>query len=234
MKGLLSPLAYEHVFEPYRGKSAFLACPPGNWGDMLISEATRQLFRHFGIQEVAIEEAEVIMHSGGGNMGPLYGICSTFREKLRQSAKDRPVVVLPQSWTGPDAFPAAKFFARETASLQYCPQAILAPDLALAYEMPATVPSATPNFPRGVFFRRDKEKTKVPDDNQGDPVSMSETLNAYLHLASDYECIHTNRLHFAVAALLAGRRVILYANSYHKNRGVFELWLRGRGCEWGE
>lgn len=40
----------------------------------------------------------------------------------------------------------------------------------------------------------------------------------------------TDRLHFAVAGLHAGREVTLVANDYHKNRSMHETWLAALGC----
>ena len=231
---LLMPSAYEHVFGPYQGKKVCLARAPGNWGDILIAATTHQLFAHFGIHAVGVDDAEIIMYCGGGNMGPLWPSCVAFRSKLLQEARNRPIVILPQSWTGSDGFPAVKFFTRETVSLRFCPQATLAPDLALAYELPENFLIHATKITKGIFFRTDREKVTVPPDNIGDPAIMAKNLDDYLLLASRYRHIHTNRLHFAVAGLLVGSRVTIYANSYHKNKAVFELWLRGRACEWGE
>jgi exopolysaccharide biosynthesis predicted pyruvyltransferase EpsI len=40
----------------------------------------------------------------------------------------------------------------------------------------------------------------------------------------------TDRLHFAIAGLHAGREVTLVANDYHKNRAMHETWLSHFGC----
>jgi exopolysaccharide biosynthesis predicted pyruvyltransferase EpsI len=53
---------------------------------------------------------------------------------------------------------------------------------------------------------------------------------AYLRLASRYEVIMTDRLHFAVAGILLDRKVVLLPNSYHKNASMYETWLSDLGC----
>lgn len=40
----------------------------------------------------------------------------------------------------------------------------------------------------------------------------------------------TDRLHFAIAGLHAGRDVTLLANDYHKNKSMHETWLADLGC----
>ena len=45
-------------------------------------------------------------------------------------------------------------------------------------------------------------------------------------LAGRHRRVVTNRLHFAIAALLQGRSAALTANGYHKNRSMFDTWLR--------
>jgi hypothetical protein len=139
--------------------------------------------------------------------------------------------VLPQTWTGPEDFAATQFFAREKMSLKYCPSAILAPDLGLAY-----LPDLVLDEPRheiGRFMRKDGERSQsVVPGNCGDPALMARTAEEYVRLASLYRVIHTDRLHFAIASMIAGREVHLYANSYFKNEAVYDLWLRERGCFW--
>jgi exopolysaccharide biosynthesis predicted pyruvyltransferase EpsI len=63
-----------------------------------------------------------------------------------------------------------------------------------------------------------------------DPVKLCRTPDEYLHLAARYESIVTDRLHFAICGLLLGRQVVLLPNSYHKNRSMYETWLRDLGC----
>ena len=59
---------------------------------------------------------------------------------------------------------------------------------------------------------------------------LAATAEDYVRLASRYRIVHTDRLHFAIAAMIAGRDAHLYANSYFKNEAIYHLWLKGRGC----
>lgn len=226
--------AFAHVFERWRGAAARVAWAPGNVGDRLIRAGAEELLRAFGIATAAGEGCDVVFWGGGGNMGDLYPAAKALRERARAEASARrvPFVVLPQSWTGPDVIAADVMFAREHCSLRFCPSAIIAPDLALGWNPQIALSPATRR--EGWFFRKDVEAAGLPPRNIGDPAAMAATAEELLRMAADYAVVHTNRLHFAIAAMIAGRRAVLYANSYFKCRAVYELWLHGRGCEWGE
>ena len=233
---ILEPAAYAHVFTRWRGAKACEFWGPGNVGDLLIRRGAEQLYAAYGITICGKDEKpDVVFYGGGGNMGPLYPGTRLTRLEARgvASAHGLPLIVLPQSWTGPDDLEADQFFARENRSLEYCPRAVLAPDLGLAYA-PA-IELHEPQHDVGWFMRDDCERHQ-PDvaTNCGDPAVLAATAEDYLRIASSYRVIHTDRLHFAIAAMIAGREAHLYANSYFKNEAIYHLWLRGRGCHWAE
>lgn len=226
---LLPVETWDEVFVPWAGKKVHLIVPPGNPGDQLIHAATRQLFRKHGIVEVTLPDAEVLMYAGGGNAGGQYAFAEWF---IPLFDSPLPKVVLPQTFkTSSKLLEKADIvWARDTTSVGVFPSARLTHDLSLAYR--ASV-SATHENPVGVFFRIDAEKTSVPENNLGDPGARCRTHHDYLMLAGKYKAIHTNRLHFAVAGLIMGCEVTLYANSYHKNLSVYERSLKSLGCKWG-
>ncbi|MFV0445602.1 MAG: iron-sulfur cluster assembly scaffold protein, partial [Planctomycetaceae bacterium] len=169
---------------------------------------------------------------GGGNMGSRYMRELEVRRRAVQDAVARgiPIVVLPQSWMSPEPGPFARAYVRERASLQHCPNGILAPDLALGYDYEPR--STGPTKERGLFLRRDSERRVSFQVGEQDPARMCRTPAKYLALASRYSHIITDRLHFAICGLLNRRRVTLLPNSYHKNRSLWETWLADLGCEW--
>lgn len=224
---------YNHVFGPFRGARVYFFTGHGNVGDDLIHAATRQLFRHYSIIEVGPDDhPEVAMYGGGGNMGHLYPSCKAIRTEVIGRLKC-PVIILPQSWSGPDDTRASRYYVRENVSLMYCPVAQLAPDLALCYDIGHSIRKTDPV---GVFFRQDVEGTidrhKSSLANLGDPTYLVKNYIEYVELAGRYRHIHTDRLHFAIAGMLAGSQVTLYPNSYHKNQAIYEMWLTGRNCTW--
>jgi exopolysaccharide biosynthesis predicted pyruvyltransferase EpsI len=232
---ILEPAAYAHVFDRWRGATIMQFWGPGNVGDLLIRHGAEQLFVAYDIKVTAdADSANVVFYGGGGNMGPLYPGTRLTRLEARTvaSAHGLPLVVLPQSWTGPEEFEADQFFARENRSLEFCPHAMLAPDLGLAYA--PTIQLDEPQHDVGWFMRADCERAQPGvAKNCGDPAILAATAENYVRMASCYRVVHTDRLHFAIAAMIAGREAHLYANSYFKNEAMYHLWLKGRGCQWG-
>lgn len=228
----LLPLdTWANVFEPWRGKRAqYVPAPGNNVGDRLIDAAALQLMEHFGVLDHA-GEPEVFLCAGGGNLGTRWWPeCAMERARVLHQAAGRPVVVLPQTYTGGDesrGFEAV--WVREAVSLAAWPGARFAPDLALAY---------TPRPVRawivsdGVFLRHDCKPERWAARDLGDPVALASTAGEYVAAASRFGQIITNRLHFAIAGLLAGREVFLVAGPYWKNRAVWEQSLASLGCLW--
>lgn len=89
-------------------------------------------------------------------------------------------------------------------------------------------------------FRLDAEACgrPIPEDNQDlsemftlGTQTRAQNLSAAKILLSQinqFDHISTNRLHVGIGALLLGKRVDFFANSYFKNRAVYELSIAGR------
>jgi exopolysaccharide biosynthesis predicted pyruvyltransferase EpsI len=193
-----------------------------------------QLFAAYGIRwsivschagSHALDGHDVLVFGGGGNMGTRY--TSNYDLRTRALATGLPVVILPQSFTSPEDRPFDRVYVRERTSLSFRRDAILAPDLALGLEWPAPPP---PTDDMGVYLRRDQERGGRKPLLARDPVRLARTPAEYLAIAARYRRIITDRLHFAVAGLHAGRQVTLVANDYHKNRSMHETWLADLGC----
>lgn len=220
------------VFEPLQGQQIGFVRPLGNVGDLLIEQATLQLFKHFNIQwrywspSEPLGNIQELAFGGGGNMGETYRSNWELRGACLETGL--PVTVLPQSFLGVENRPFHRVYVREKASLNFAPDATLAPDLALGL-IPETVPPAVRSL--GIFLRKDREAQDVAPWYSQDPVKLARTPEKYLYLASRYEILITNRLHMAVAGILQDRQVILLPNSYHKNSSLFETWLSDLGCE---
>ena len=230
---LLSPAAFAKVCEPLVGRRVGYIRPEGNVGDHLIEVAMLQLFAEYGIRwrlvspgtAAATDGLDLLAFGGGGNMGTRY----TGNHALRTQAlaTGLPVVILPQSFTSAEDRPFARVFVRERGSLALRPDGILAPDLALGL---ATAEPARPDRDLGVYLRRDQERGGRKPLFARDPVRLFCDPFRYLAFAARHRRIVTDRLHFAVAGLHAGRDVTLVANDYHKNRSMHETWLADLGC----
>ena len=233
-RALLGADAFEHVMARLVGSRVGYVQPVGHVGDALIELAMKQLFAEFGIRWLQLDlddpaEVDVVVFGGGGSMGRR----STENHTLRTRALGlgMPVVILPQSFTDREDRPFASVFVREQASLGLRTDGVLAPDLALGLVWPAAGP---PVQDLGILMRRDHERRGRLLQLARDPAALCNTPVETLALAARYRRIITDRLHFAIAGLHAGREVTLLPNNYHKNRSMHETWLAGLGCHFAE
>ncbi len=241
-EGLLPDTLFAPVLRLSQGKTVYYHKVAGNVGDDLIHAGAAQLFARFGIQMVdRPEAAEQVVLCGGGNLG-IWENCEREREKIYELCRRRkiPLILHPQSVAGPGVTLPEEVthrFVRDRYSQQLFPGARLAPDLALALHVPADADFIeAPAFPVGVFLRTDREGLFGDHkESLGDPRhAVERDWREYIRLASTFHHVITDRLHFGVSALLAGRRVTLLPNAYHKIRGVWEAWLKDLGCAWAE
>lgn len=239
---LLAPAYFELLFEGLMGKSVGFLPLDGNVGDLMIRTATMELFDFFDIKFHQITESELasgvlktsvdeIVISGGGNMGTLWP--DPYKQRRKSLDFGLPVTIFPQSFTRNDEETDCYkcVFVREIVSKNYHEDYILAPDTALGLSVPGKL--AEPVVETGLFLRNDIESCLGQNASALiDPINISSTIEEYLELASMFENIITDRLHFAIAGLIAGRHVTLLPNSYHKNRSMYQTWLEDLGCHW--
>ena len=232
---LLPDSAFSEVLDVLRGKKWAFFQLPGNVGDSMIEEGTRQLLGRNGIAMSKYsgsipEWAEGLLLSGGGNIGVVWD-CSGQRKAHFEQAGMRklPIVILPQSICCPkESIPEeAVVFVRDRISLEHYPKARLAPDMAFA--MTAEMSLYKPVRRKGVFLRSDCESV-FGSPFGTDPASIAGGWVEYIRLASENEEVVTDRLHFATCSILAGRKTTLVQNSYHKNQSMWETWLKDMGC----
>lgn len=233
-RALLGPDAFSHVMTPLVGRRVGYVRPVGHVGDAMIELAMAQLFAEFGVRWLTLDlddpaEVDTVVFGGGGSMGRR----STQNHAIRTQALSLglPVVILPQSFTDREDRPFASVFVREQASLGLRSDGTLAPDLSLGLAWSAAGP---PTQDLGILMRRDHERTGRLLQLARDPVALCDTPAETLALAARYRRIITDRLHFAIAGLHAGRDVTLLPNNYHKNRSMHETWLSGLGCHFAE
>lgn len=81
-------------------------------------------------------------------------------------------------------------------------------------------------------FRSDQESCRPTIERVLDPpirvqdISKSaESLSDFVTIARNAKKIYTDRLHVAILGTILGKNISFYDNSYHKNRGVYELSL---------
>jgi exopolysaccharide biosynthesis predicted pyruvyltransferase EpsI len=254
---LIAPELFAPAFEPLRGKRIAYVSLPGNWGDRLIDQGAFEMFDHFGVtvadvgpfyhhNQVAPPEAEVCQHphihgmrpklegidcivlAGGGSMGTCYLESGAIRTHLRSFGV--PIVVMPSTFTNPDPHVDhyAQAYVRENGSLIHHPKGVLVPDLALAVTHSLAGP---PSRPGGLFLRQDGEALYGHLPSAANPHARI-SLAEYLAMAERQNYIITDCLHFAIAGLYFQRDVTLLPGAIHKNRSMWETWLRDLGVKW--
>jgi len=256
---LLSLDHWTDLFAPMRGKRlGYVRGELGNVGDTLQERALFELVKLFGLDCTWLgpvaecrepwdweledgrwngrtDDVDALLLFGGGNMGIKGG---SARIRARASRLGLPITILPNSWRAAETVPnCVRYTAREHGSQAYCPQAEVFPDLALSLDWNNDLANRPPRKPHGVFLRCDKEARfadALPGVNQGPPFGLvgKRDVSGYVALAARYRIIVTDALHFSICGLACGRKVYLLPGTYHKNRSMYESWLRDLGCHW--
>lgn len=226
---------FDHIFAQFSGKFVSVVEGWGNVGDKFIFQSTRQLLDEYKVLYEVIGEpndvrGEACLLFGGGNLGSNYFAECDIRERFASAAEAKgiPTVVLPQSIMKPVSRRYSQVFIREPYSMLLYNGGMIAPDLAMGYDFNLY---QEPLHDLGIFLRRDGEAQHAKH-NYPDPAIIAPTVLEYFTLAGMYKKIITDRLHFAICALYHKRDVTLLPNSYHKNRGMWEMWLEPLGCKW--
>jgi exopolysaccharide biosynthesis predicted pyruvyltransferase EpsI len=243
MMPTLLPLdRFAPVFEPFSGRKIGLVDGEGNVGDRLLYAATRQLLRHFGLKWVTFHpfydrredfDLDCLLLFAGGSMGSDFMPARAIRKSAL--ATGLPCSILPQSFITADesSLPWERVFVRERASLAHSSGGVLVPDVALGYDFPEPPP---PEHGRVVCLRLNGHsafpKKRYP--KKFDPAEWCYSPEQYVDFAAQYRHIITDRLHLAIIGLGLGRRVTLLPVAYHKNRSMYETWLKDLGCEWAD
>lgn len=237
---LLPSDRYKEVFEPLRDKKVVLYRTPEDIGDYFTHQATLQLCQVYNVQCTVIpypdrpdtlpEGTEIVLVPGGASMGSKY---TEIVERRQQTlGYQLPVVVLPQTYQGLEDMPYTKVYVQETGSLQYNPDAVVAPPLVLAYNPGRRDDSEPPKWNIGVFLRQDAEGMFKDQPNQGDPYRLFSEPEELLSHIAQYEKIRTDRVIIAILALMLKRHVRLLPNASHENQSIYKEWLKDLGCRW--
>jgi exopolysaccharide biosynthesis predicted pyruvyltransferase EpsI len=232
----------------------FLYFPnPGNAGDSLIGCATIQLFEELNLNYVLCNQllrcnGKTLVYGGGGNLVPLYPYCKRFLEENKDNNND--IIILPQTIVGHEDLLQSlgknvTIIARELKSyhhllqhMQHKENIFIADDLALHINIKLL--HIHPKIGKGTLnaFRLDKESTctSIPEDNvdvsnkfslgTSDMNIMTNVSIQFLSFINEYEIVHTDRLHVAIACVLLNKHVFIYDNSYSKCKMVYNYSLK--------
>jgi hypothetical protein len=224
---------------------------PGNYGDGLIRYATKQFFadhtmwhhevnigfrggRYQLLPFLLARDKFFFIYGGGGSWSKTYDFglrnctfISRFTDRL---------LVLPSTLAMPVDRVRGTVYRRDRAeSATYAPAARFCHDMAFYLAAsPSTLDFAgmTVERGRGIMMRTDGESlhgaSALAANNfdlsrRGD--HMSDGASFIRQVAAHSE-IETDRLHIAIAACIARRRVLLKPGNYFKIRAIFESSLR--------
>lgn len=214
----------------------------GNCGDSLIWHGSLHLLRNHRItfhnrQPDNAPENEILFIDGGGNFIDLYDDVRSFvRENIDQY---RSITLLPHTIMGNkqaallQSLPSkVTIFCRERVSYEFTKKfanyakVFLWHDCAFYCDLGRSAPSG-----RGTLlaFRTDAESTRIKLPANNFDLSKNgyatKPLSDFLSVLRTFNRVDTNRLHIAIAAARLGKEVILYPNSYYKNKAVYEYSL---------
>jgi exopolysaccharide biosynthesis predicted pyruvyltransferase EpsI len=235
----------------------------GNLGDNLIAAATIQRLERAGVpwdfirgRRREVISSDVLAFGGGGSLVPQYqGGIECVRSLIGLGA---PVVVLPQSCSGHEAFwrsvGEVTVFCRDAQSLRHMQRfaevrALPAHDMAIGLDLSQDPFSAVRQLREAIAqrserrslsaFRGDLESARphAPDSLDvsvlADPplatvASIYALACTFLAAIAVHSEVRTDRLHVAIAAGLLGIPTILSDTRFGKNRAVHEASLQRR------
>lgn len=232
------------VREICEGKHVLYTPNVGNWGDALIHRGNVQFLESAGIKFTTmtrnridrIREAlfdtglrlqdTVLLAGGGGSWCEAWHGARDF--VARNASLVDHVVMLPSTYELP-ALPDVSnitYIRRDNQhSLEVMPNSIFCHDAAFFLGLPG--PENEPVVQEGHFFREDREKHDAavkPHTNMD--ISLLGTdrkaVTPFFQILSNYQTLHTDRMHVAIAGSLLGRKVTLYPGSYFKSTDVFK------------
>lgn len=231
----LRPLRFSDVLAKLvkRGSEVRYVPNRGNAGDALIAAATGHVLKQLRITERP--GAPTILVAGGGGLVSHY---QCMARTLRGLDRQQRVVIGPSTvndhWELLRSFPNLTLMCRDEMTLRLARMnrvtCVFAHDAAFDYPFPETVGE-------GVLTSIRTDAEAAAPSVEGN-VNLSEAFTGRCHLSSSdrpaaafvaavgrYEVVRTNWLHVAIAAARMGRMVEIGANSYYKNRAVFQSSL---------
>lgn len=216
---------------------------PGNWGDALINEGSRQFFRTNGIEVDEIRRdalqarlgragglsGRAVIVGGGGGWCKNFSTTPEFVEMLRPHV--RRIAVLPTTYelpflTGVGA--PVHYFSRQhdnrPEQIDFCHD--------MAFYVDADVDVSTNDRLWRLFaMRLDKERnaeaiTPVRNVDFSALGNSYSSTHQFFELVGRFDDVYTDRLHVAIAASLLDRRVFLLPGNYRKSLAVYEASIK--------
>lgn len=223
---------------------------PGNYGDALIWHGTREILNSAGVEHRSIQcddapVSDTLIVDGGGNLIDLYDDVRLFFESVGKHYSR--IVILPHTITGARPLACLRalghrvvVFCRERVSYAAVRASAPEAEVFLWHDCAlfATIQRSCGTIPEPnsilYAYRTDAEASSSERsclrgnrDLSLEGYAMS-PLDHMVEVLSQYERVVTDRLHIGIAASLLDCEVVLYPNSYYKNRAVYEYSLAHR------
>ena len=216
--------------EVTRGKPVAFIGNSGNWGDALIQEGQRQLFRDHGIRTIPFSFRRPNKARGALNRliarlsghraiiqanGAYYPAYDRFQDHALAARFFRSVLLLPSSLpTGHgwelESVDSQLWRRDQLESAHDHPPARFCHDLAFYLDPEPREPV----YEQGCLFRNDRERSKLNAPAGNRDISLEGTHKTspqgFLDEVGRYRTIHTDRLHVGIAGALLNREVHLY------------------------
>jgi exopolysaccharide biosynthesis predicted pyruvyltransferase EpsI len=229
----------EQVREIAQGRAIVEIVNSGNWGDALIHAGQRAFFDQHGIrvkrifpprlgskreilhQIISVFRSKNAIICGGGGIQKIYNRPQQFSIAARNYNH---VIIMPSSYPFLPDFDQnrTQFWRRDhLESEAVVPNSLFCHDM--AFFLAPSPRFATKEL--GILFRTDLEKPDAQLSSENIDISNMGTHTSdpegFFDAVGEYEIIHTDRLHVAVAGALLGREVHIYASKTPKQEAVF-------------
>lgn len=239
---MIKELDLKKYLGQYKNTSVDFFRFPGNYGDSLIWHGTKILLGLLNIKEQYVEISspkynDILFIDGGGNFVDYYSDVRDFL--LKKPSLYNEIVILPHTIFGKKQIEVLNsisskltVFCREKISAKFVKEKLIHGDVYLWHDCAFYNTFLSITSGSGVLnaFRSDKESVLhlLPELNIDISYNgyATKPLNDFINTLQKYERINTDRLHVAIAATLLGKKVVLFPNSYYKNRAVFDYSLK--------
>lgn len=241
---MLANSVYKKIFPDPRGVIGFVPMASGI-GGQLAEYGACSLMRSWGLKFEIIpgqklQEASLPGHISDlliapGDMGEVSeGWIWTAIGKITEQ-QGLPVTVLPRSFSQKDPLISNKFrlWVCERQSLGMYPQARLAPDVSMCLRLQARKEQICRSTALYLSQAHISRFVNHPG-NFGDPDQLCSNFAAWLDLIAPYQHVVTDRLRFAICAMLMGRKVTLLPDQANINFSMWDIWLQKQGCLWSD
>ncbi len=215
---------------------------PGNYGDSLIWHGTKVLLSELKIRENYVKmdspkSSDILFIDGGGNFVDYYSDVSDFLNKKCDLYRE--IVILPHTIFGDKQIDTLNklsgnvtVFCREKTSFDFVKKNLFKGSVYLWHDCAFYNHFSKSSEGEGILnaFREDKEsiRRKFPPSNYDLSYNgyATKPLEDLVGCLIKYKEINTDRLHLAICAILLGKTVNFFPNSYYKNKAVFDYFLK--------